>query len=42
MDIVRDVTPYVTGIRGGTGNHHLLTHGVYLGMAAKQQLVLMF
>lgn len=43
MDIVRDVTPYVTGIsesRGGSGNPSPVTaYGVYLGMkaAAKQQ-----
>ncbi|MBG6061282.1 leucine dehydrogenase [Flavobacterium sp. CG_9.1] len=43
MDIVRDVTPYVTGIsesRGGSGNPSPITaYGVYLGMkaAAKQQ-----
>jgi leucine dehydrogenase len=43
MDIVRDVTPYVTGIsesRGGAGNPSPVTaYGVYLGMkaAAKQQ-----
>ena len=43
MDIVRDVTPYVTGIseeRGGAGNPSPVTaFGVYMGMkaAAKQQ-----
>ncbi len=43
MDIVRDVTPYVTGIsesRGGSGNPSPVTaFGVYMGMkaAAKQQ-----
>ena len=43
MDIVRDVTPYVTGIseaRGGSGNPSPVTaYGVYMGMkaAAKQQ-----
>ena len=43
MDIVRDVTPYVTGIseeRGGAGNPSPVTaYGVYVGMkaAAKQQ-----
>lgn len=43
MDIVRDVTPYVTGIsedRGGAGNPSPITaYGVYLGMkaAAKHQ-----
>lgn len=43
MDIVRDVTPYVTGIseeRGGSGNPSPITaYGVYLGMkaAAKSQ-----
>jgi len=43
MDIVRDVTPYVTGIsesRGGSGNPSPVTaYGVYLGMkaAAKHQ-----
>ena len=43
MDLVRDVTPYVTGIsesRGGAGNPSPITaYGVYLGMkaAAKQQ-----
>ena len=43
MDIVRDVTPYVTGIseaRGGSGNPSPITaYGVYMGMkaAAKQQ-----
>ena len=43
MDIVRDVTPYVTGIseaRGGSGNPSPVTaSGVYMGMkaAAKQQ-----
>ena len=43
MDIVRDVTPYVTGIsesRGGAGNPSPITaYGVYVGMkaAAKQQ-----
>lgn len=43
MDMVRDVTPYVTGIsesRGGAGNPSPVTaYGVYLGMkaAAKQQ-----
>lgn len=43
MDIVRDVTPYVTGIseeRGGSGNPSPVTaYGVYVGMkaAAKQQ-----
>jgi leucine dehydrogenase len=38
MDIVRDVTPYVTGIseeRGGSGNPSPVTaYGVYLGMKA--------
>ncbi|MFV8325546.1 Glu/Leu/Phe/Val family dehydrogenase [Flavobacterium sp. ZS1P14] len=38
MDIVRDVTPYVTGIseeRGGAGNPSPVTaYGVYLGMKA--------
>lgn len=43
MDLVRDVTPYVTGIseeRGGSGNPSPVTaYGVYMGMkaAAKQQ-----
>lgn len=43
MDLVRDVTPYVTGIseeRGGSGNPSPITaYGVYMGMkaAAKQQ-----
>ncbi|MBC7524692.1 MAG: Glu/Leu/Phe/Val dehydrogenase, partial [Flavobacterium sp.] len=43
MDLVRDVTPYVTGIseeRGGSGNPSPITaFGVYMGMkaAAKQQ-----
>ncbi|WP_413997633.1 Glu/Leu/Phe/Val family dehydrogenase [Flavobacterium sp. W1B] len=43
MDIVRDVTPYVTGIsesRGGSGNPSPVTaYGVYMGMkaSAKQQ-----
>ncbi|PJJ08886.1 glutamate dehydrogenase/leucine dehydrogenase [Flavobacterium sp. 1] len=43
MDLVRDVTPYVTGIseeRGGSGNPSPVTaFGVYMGMkaAAKQQ-----
>ncbi|MBW4360032.1 Glu/Leu/Phe/Val family dehydrogenase [Flavobacterium taihuense] len=43
MDLVRDVTPYVTGIseeRGGAGNPSPITaFGVYMGMkaAAKQQ-----
>ena len=43
MDIVRDVTPYVTGIseeRGGAGNPSpVKAYGVYVGMkaAAKQQ-----
>ena len=43
MDIVRDVTPYVTGIseaRGGSGNPSPVTaYGVYMGMkaAANQQ-----
>jgi leucine dehydrogenase len=43
MDIVRDVTPYVTGIseeRGGAGNPSPVTaYGVYMGMkaAAKHQ-----
>ncbi|MCZ8230149.1 amino acid dehydrogenase [Flavobacterium sp.] len=43
MDLVRDVTPYVTGIseeRGGAGNPSPVTaFGVYMGMkaAAKQQ-----
>jgi leucine dehydrogenase len=43
MDLVRDVTPYVTGIseeRGGSGNPSPITAlGVYMGMkaAAKQQ-----
>lgn len=43
MDIVRDVTPYVTGIseeRGGSGNPSPVTaYGVFLGMkaAVKQQ-----
>lgn len=43
MDIVRDVTPYVTGIseaRGGSGNPSPVTaYGVYMGMkaAAKYQ-----
>lgn len=43
MDLVRDVTPYVTGIsesRGGAGNPSPVTaYGVYLGMkaAAKHQ-----
>jgi len=43
MDIVRDVTPYVTGIseeRGGSGNPSPVTaYGVFMGMkaAAKQQ-----
>lgn len=43
MDIVRDVTPYVTGIseaRGGSGNPSPITaYGVYMGMkaAAKYQ-----
>nr|WP_315214450.1 Glu/Leu/Phe/Val dehydrogenase [uncultured Flavobacterium sp.] len=43
MDIVRDVTPYVTGIseeRGGSGNPSPVTaYGVYMGMkaAAKHQ-----
>lgn len=43
MDLVRDVTPYVTGIseeRGGSGNPSPVTgYGVYLGMkaAAKHQ-----
>lgn len=38
MDIVRDVTPYVTGIsesRGGSGNPSPITaYGVYMGMKA--------
>ena len=44
MDIVRDVTPYVTGIseeRGGSGNPSPVTaYGVYMGMkaAAKHQV----
>jgi leucine dehydrogenase len=43
MDLIRDVTPYVTGIseaRGGSGNPSPVTaYGVYMGMkaAAKQQ-----
>jgi len=43
MDVVRDVTPYVTGIseaRGGSGNPSPVTaYGVYMGMkaAAKHQ-----